>query len=84
MHSKVSIITAPTLQISIQQAGLNPLYVYHFCGGTLIHHSHVLTAAHCVTTESGAVMRPSFVSIFNNGSLALSDTALYKNKTFFS
>lgn len=33
----------------------------HFCGGTLIHFSHILSAAHCVMTNRG-IVNPTSVS----------------------
>lgn len=33
------------------------------CGGTIIHLTHVLTAAHCVTNNVGVIYHPAFVSL---------------------
>lgn len=34
---------------------------FHFCGGTMIHTSHIVTAAHCVTDKVGKVTQPNQV-----------------------
>lgn len=44
-------------KVSLQQRNGN-----HFCGGTIIDQTHVVTAAHCVTNDRAVVINPSLVN----------------------